>query len=302
MSYRLTATEKWDDNEWFRKLSTNAKVLFFYLTDKCDIAGFIKYDIDVFSLYTGIRHEDVESALNELEHFYIRKNGWIWIKNFLKHQKNLPLNESNHAHRGIIRIINNHPDFVEEIENHYQKKGLERGLKGATEGLYSPPGKGIGIGIGIGLGKDKKEGGAGGENQNTIFDYLNSLKDGIDYHLPNINDYEYQELLMQPKTDEIMQEIEIARIWIVYRQEFPLGMSFKACRNHILRLITDNSVGIADAWQKIRETKKITGKQGLKIWEVFPDNHNQEKNKQLERKARMARVMAEIRKEREEND
>jgi len=39
MSYRVTDTDKWNDT-WFNTLSPNAKLLFFFLVENCDNAGF----------------------------------------------------------------------------------------------------------------------------------------------------------------------------------------------------------------------------------------------------------------------
>ena len=56
---RFTAAEKWGDG-WFSNLKPLEKLIFLYLTDKCDNAGFyeINYRIDPFVI--GITKEEYE--------------------------------------------------------------------------------------------------------------------------------------------------------------------------------------------------------------------------------------------------
>jgi hypothetical protein len=71
----------------------------------------------------------------------------IFIKNFIKHQKNAPLNENNTVHRGIIKRLNEYAERfgVQDISNFIDGK-----IEGATKGLPSP----IGLGKGIGNSKE----------------------------------------------------------------------------------------------------------------------------------------------------
>ena len=145
MAYRFTDTGKWRD-KWFRRLSPSEKVLWMYLCDVCDIAGFVEVDTELFAFDTGMDESTIEGALKGLERGLVVHNGVLWIRNFLRHQKNLPLNESNRCHKGILSVISEHPDFVSDIEQHI----------GASKGLTSPTGIGIGIGLVL-------EGGSGGK-------------------------------------------------------------------------------------------------------------------------------------------
>lgn len=150
MSSRFTETDKWKD-PWFRKLSPNAKVLFEYLRDACDSAGFWEVDLDLASYFTGIPKASddslfkagpnggIEAAFEELSRCYIAANSHIYIKKFLLHQKNLPLNINNPAHRGIIAKINSHNSFgkqvLAEIDRQIQEKGLHSPIgKGNSKG------------------------------------------------------------------------------------------------------------------------------------------------------------------------
>lgn len=142
MAKRFTDTEKWKD-PWFRKLSAEAKVLFNYFCDDCDLAGFLQQDDDAFCFLTGIPKEKIEGLYQELSKSVAVKDGWIWVKNFLRHQKNLPLNPQNNAHKHIIGILN--------IQVTRFGFGILEEKIGALKGLLSP--------LGIGNGKDKvKEG------------------------------------------------------------------------------------------------------------------------------------------------
>lgn len=54
MPKRFTETLKWDD-PWFRALSPDAKLLWFWLVDKCDNAGIITPDFALCEFQTGIK-------------------------------------------------------------------------------------------------------------------------------------------------------------------------------------------------------------------------------------------------------
>jgi len=105
MAYRYTNTEKWNDS-WFSNLKPNEKLLFIYLYENCDIAGFVELNIKRWSTDLGYDKKIIEGALKGLQRGLIHSNlnDCIYIRTFLKHQKNLPLNpEKNMAHRGIIK-------------------------------------------------------------------------------------------------------------------------------------------------------------------------------------------------------
>ena len=141
MAKRFTDTEKWKD-PWFRKLSAESKVLFNYFCDDCDLAGFLQQDDDAFCFLTGIPREKINDCYLELLKSITVKDGWIWVKNFLRHQKNLPLNPQNNAHKHIIGILN--------IQvSRFGFDVLEEKI-GALKGLLSP------LGIGNGKGKVKE--------------------------------------------------------------------------------------------------------------------------------------------------
>ena len=104
MAYRYTNTDKWND-AWFIGLNKNQKLLFLYLCDNCDVAGFIEINIKRWRSDLDLNEADVLGAMKGLGRglTYSNTNDCLFVKNYLKHQKNLPLNKRNNAHLGIIK-------------------------------------------------------------------------------------------------------------------------------------------------------------------------------------------------------
>lgn len=150
MSYRFTNTDKWGD-AWFSNLKPNEKLLFIYFYENCDIAGFIELNIKRWGADIGLDSRGIEGALKGLARglIYSTAMDCIFIRTFLKHQKNLPLNpEKNPAHRGIIKRF-------DEYAFKFNIKDINEFIKGASEGLGSPLGNGNGNGSDLGKGKGK---------------------------------------------------------------------------------------------------------------------------------------------------
>jgi len=103
---RFSSTEKWGDG-WFTELSPIGKLTFLYLVDKCDNAGFYEINKKIDPIILGVTIEQYFKALEEISKSYIKsKDGKkIWLKNYLRHQKNLPINPNNNAHKQIISIL-----------------------------------------------------------------------------------------------------------------------------------------------------------------------------------------------------
>lgn len=104
MSARYTETDKWSD-PWFQSLPHGAKLLFMYLCDRCNIAGFYEENVREACFQLGIEERQYKGAIEALGRGVKRAGNWLWIKNFLKHQKNKELNPENAAHRGILRLL-----------------------------------------------------------------------------------------------------------------------------------------------------------------------------------------------------
>lgn len=147
MAIRFTNSGKWSD-KWFRDLSPCSKTLYWYLWDVCDIAGFWEIDLEHAAYNTKIPNSDIEGAFKGLSRGFIQSDGYIWIRRFLYHQRNLPLNKDNKAHVGILRRIDEHkslfPNVLELLEQ-----------QGPSKGLHSPTS--ISISKGKGISKEEKE-------------------------------------------------------------------------------------------------------------------------------------------------
>lgn len=146
MAYRYTDTNKWTDN-WFCDLKATSKLLFLYLCDLCDLAGFMEINEKKIGFDLVLGKQEVERGLRELEGrlLYSVDGKYIYIRNFIKHQKNLPLNSKNAAHRGIIRRLEEmKQSFGFQSIEYFFKKPLGSPLVAPSKGLDSPYGIGIG--------------------------------------------------------------------------------------------------------------------------------------------------------------
>jgi hypothetical protein len=145
MAYRFTNTDKWND-AWFSVLKPNEKLLFLFITDNCDIAGIIEINKRRWASETGLSEQAVESALKGLTRCFILSNDGdcLYIRNFIKHQKNFPLNKENKAHSGIIKRLSMYL-------HKFGFQSIEEFIQAPSKGLLSP------IGIGNGIGSGKKE-------------------------------------------------------------------------------------------------------------------------------------------------
>lgn len=131
---RFTETNKWDD-PWFRELKGAWKLVFLYIIDRCNNAGFWEVDEAAIAWHTKLTSEHVSGALKGLERGLKGANGWVWVKNFLRHQKNEVLNESNPAHKQIILLLKDQASRFSECPDFIL-------FTAAFKGLLSPIGNG----------------------------------------------------------------------------------------------------------------------------------------------------------------
>jgi hypothetical protein len=137
---RFTDTCKWDD-PWFRALPGVHKLVFLYIIDRCNNAGFWEVDMDSLAFHTKLESKHLEGALKGLERGLKGASGWVWVRRFLRHQKHEPLNQENPAHRQIITLIS-------EQRERFQHVPEFKEFEGALKGLNSPMGTGKGKGEG----------------------------------------------------------------------------------------------------------------------------------------------------------
>ena len=167
MAYRYTYTEKWSD-AWFSDLKPSEKLLFIYLYENCDIAGFIELNLKRWSSDLGINTKGIEGALKGLQRGLIiaETKDCYFVKSFLRHQKNLPLNpQKNMAHRGIVKRF-------DIYKNKFNINNIDEFIEGASKGLQCPYGNGNGNGNDI-----LEKGGVGGKSVNIPFETFWNMYD-----------------------------------------------------------------------------------------------------------------------------
>lgn len=157
---RFSETTKWDD-PWFRGLKPPEKLLFLFLVDNCNNGGFYEIDLPSMAFKTGMTEAQIQGALKGLTRGIKGASDWLWIKNFLRHQKNDPLNPENPAHKQIIAFCKDQHERFSVCPEFKEFEGLHKGLP-------SPIGKGTGKGKGL------KEGGVQRgkpESEKEVIDY-----------------------------------------------------------------------------------------------------------------------------------
>lgn len=136
----MTETSKWRD-QWFRDLSTDAKLLWLYICDNCDCAGFWTIDVALASFETGMPAAKIVKALESFADAVNMKDGIIWLIRFLEVQKNLPLSESCPPHKPIISRLEMMKAFHPNIEAVLRGERPVKGLDTLGEGFQYPLGK-----------------------------------------------------------------------------------------------------------------------------------------------------------------
>ena len=148
---RFYETDRWKAPS-FRRLTAPQKLIMFYLEGNCNNAGFIEWDKETCSFFTRMEEKHIETAFEGLARGLeganplvvlpekdASKTAWIFLPEFLKEQKNFPLNPVNNAHKQIITIM--------ESMIHLFPKAISSFLA-PNQGLISPLGKGKGKGRG----------------------------------------------------------------------------------------------------------------------------------------------------------
>lgn len=159
MAYRYSDTMKWQD-EWFVDLPTIEKLLFIYLCDNCDIAGFCELSYRKIAFDLGLKESEIKGAVKGLNKavFLSDDEKCLLVKNFIKHQKNLPINPENKSHQGILKRAKLYMPKFPKVELNYQEGYLGIGaLLPLQRGTGNNIGNGNTNGINIKLSIEEKQ-------------------------------------------------------------------------------------------------------------------------------------------------
>jgi len=138
MPKRFTETLKWDD-PWFRALSPDAKLLWFWLVDKCDTAGIITPDFSLCEFQTGIKRAfermgEIESRIAEIA------EGKYMICKFIEFQHG-NLSHDCKAHNTAWASLEKHGMLDESGKIRQIDKGYGKGMDRVSVGYPNPTGK-----------------------------------------------------------------------------------------------------------------------------------------------------------------
>jgi|694.fasta_scaffold31658_7 hypothetical protein len=127
---RLVETDRWKD-AWFIDLHPNAKLLLSYLYDNCDESGFIDLNYSLWVTQLKMNKEDIITSLKLLQPALLSdKKKKLFIIDFLKHQKKLPLTKGVEESDWIINKLKSNLEKFESnapikniLDNHIEALG-----------------------------------------------------------------------------------------------------------------------------------------------------------------------------------
>lgn len=127
---RFTDTEKWSD-PWFRRLTSPAKQLWGYATDRCDKTGLVELDLELVTLDVGqlVGSEHISELSSRIEDC---GGGKFFLPKFINFQYGL-LTDSCPPHRSIIELVKKHGLIKDGLLYHYPNATLAIGLKTRQE-------------------------------------------------------------------------------------------------------------------------------------------------------------------------
>lgn len=154
MPKRFTETLKWDD-PWFRALTPDAKLLWFWLVDKCDNAGIITPDFALCEFQAGIKH--ASDCMHQLETRIAEIDvGKFMICRFIEFQHGR-LSRDCKAHNPAFQSLEKHGMLEESGEIKEIPKGYLKGIHTLSKGYPYPTGIGKGKGKSISIGKEEEK-------------------------------------------------------------------------------------------------------------------------------------------------
>lgn len=102
---RFTDADKWED-DWFFRLSPFSKLVWIYILDRCDHAGFWKVNHPMAETCLGTRIDWEQIREDLKDRIEIQSGGTIWfIPKFLKFQYPKELSDSCKPHKGVIALL-----------------------------------------------------------------------------------------------------------------------------------------------------------------------------------------------------
>ena len=170
---RITDTDKWKD-AWFCTLSPKSKLLFIYLYENCNAAGILEMNYELMKVLLNFDStNDVIVNLGKIKRCFIpnKNKTKIWVKNYLFHQNNLPLDTNDIKHRELILMLEkNREDFNNPDEMLFILDKIEKGVinKKRTINVFKKPTKEVWREYFKSLGSDNEN------EMNQLFDHYES--------------------------------------------------------------------------------------------------------------------------------
>lgn len=106
MAKRFTETAKWDD-AWFVSLTPTQKLAWFYLCDRCDIAGVVDLAVSLAEFHLGGPFDWDEFIAVSDGRIERLPCGKLYLTRFIQWQYG-ELNENCNAHRAVLKVMNKH--------------------------------------------------------------------------------------------------------------------------------------------------------------------------------------------------
>jgi hypothetical protein len=210
MAYRYSDTLKWQD-EWFVDLSSIEKLLFMYLCDNCDIAGFFELSYRKIAFDLNSKEAEIKGAIKGLEKavFMSDDEKCLLVKNFIRHQKNIPINPDNKAHQGILKRISIYLPKFTNVTLNYQEGYLGKGANKPLE-------RGTANAIGIDNGNAVKHSLEEREKffKTTLFPFIKSDKNPEGLYTKEIVK-EFFEYWKEPNKSKTKMRYEMEKTWDV---------------------------------------------------------------------------------------
>lgn len=138
---RFTETAKWSD-KWFRRLSPMAKLLWGYITDNCDQAGVIDFDLELASMLIGRqgKEEVAEEHLKELgSRIQVIEGGKLLVCGFIHFQCRGEPSKNCNAHTQIFKAIDKYGLVSDGVRFFYSETGRMLDGSGMGPRMGQPP-------------------------------------------------------------------------------------------------------------------------------------------------------------------